>query len=534
MQSKYSNAPLPNSGSFVQPSPLSGFKFSTIGQSPSLLERMSDTPFVSFRPPSDQNPSQEQDSASPTHSHPGLPQPSTMGPLPLNRGRSVKPIPIQRPSTLVLTTTPLPSESPNDVKLSQPLDQIRASVFPDLQYPNPTPGRETPLSEPHIAHPQLAPDSMDQDEDAVHSSQPPVLQSLLPLSVINAPRVEEIETSDGTTDGPATSLLLASSQHSTSAEHEPVRRPVEHLFKLASLREEHMLKRRETFDLRSSELSSFSAEALQAVQTLQDNTESLKQQAEEMRAQAEQTLQEANKMRELADRLIASAGTFGADVLGAKVGRAVERSEQMSRFMHSSFDWLATLRTREQEKIALVQAEIAEQDLAELTRRQQEIQLQQQLQRRKIEEQEKKEAARREEEEREAVRKRAEEEAEVARKRAEEEAKAARKRAEEEAEAARKRVEEAEAARRRSYEMRRAEVLAEKRRATEAHAQSIQAGRERKSPTHPAPPFHLFAVPMHPSAFPPHFPPNSPTALGFRRLSATPRSVLFLPPRGRL
>ncbi|KAI0286373.1 hypothetical protein BC826DRAFT_972654 [Russula brevipes] len=477
MQSKYSNAPLPNSGSFVQPSPLAGFQFSTIGQHPSLLERMSDTPFVSFRPPSDQNPSQEQDGASPTHSHPGLPQPSTMGPLPLNRGRSVKPIPIQRPSTLVLTPTPLPSESPNDVKLSQPLDQIRASVFPDLQYPTPTPGRETPLSESHTAHPQFAPNSMDQDQYAVHSSQPSVLRSPLPLSAVNNPRVEEIETPDGSTDGPTFSLSLASSQHSTSAEHEPVRRPVEHLFELASLREEHMLKRRVTFDLRSSELSTLSAEALQAVRTLQDNTESLKQQAEEMRAQAEQTLQEANKMRELADRLIASAGTFGADVLGAKVGRAVERSEQMTRFMHKNFDWLATLRTREQEKIALVQAEIAEQDLAELTRRQQEIQLQQQLQRRKIEEQEKKEAARREEE-REAVRKRAEEEAEVARKRAEE-AEVARKRAEE-AEAARKRAEEAEAARRRSYEMRRAEVLAEKRRATEAHAQSIQAGRERK------------------------------------------------------
>jgi hypothetical protein len=261
------------------------------------------------------------------------------------------------------------------------------------------------------------------------------------VTVSNAPGVQSVLRGE-TADTPALSLPSTSSEHNgaatSSTEPEQVRRPVEHLFRLASLREERLSKAREVFDHRSGELSTFGAEALQTVQGLQDKTETLKQQAEELRAQAEQTLREANKMRDMADSLIASAGTLGADIVGAGVGRAIERSEQMTRFVRKNFDWLANLRGREQEKIAAVQAEIAEQDLAELLRRQKE------LQRRKIEEQEKIEAAKREEEAREAARKKAEEERE-------------------------------EAARRRSYDIRRSEVMAEKRRATEAQAQSIQA-----------------------------------------------------------
>ncbi|KAH9987015.1 hypothetical protein BJV74DRAFT_843181 [Russula compacta] len=444
MQSTYSNAPVINSNPVVQ-TPLSGFKFSTIGQSPSLLERMSDTPRDPFPPPSsDLYPSQEQNSTTYTHFRPASSRPLTMD-VPLverESARSVKPGFTPHPNTFgPAPTSSLSSfEPPND---PQPFDQIRASVLPDLQYPNATPEIEIPPLEFSTAYPSM-------DQDGHHSSLPSAApRSLPPVSVTGAPRIET-GVADGTTDGSSLPLPSSLSQHSdmtTSAEPEQVRRPVEHLFRLASAREERLSKQREIFDLRSGELSTFSAEALGAVRDLQDKSESFKQQAEEMRAQAEQTLQEANKMRDMADRLIASAGALGVDSLSAKddVGRAVDRSEQMNRFVRKSFDWLASLRSREQDKIALVQAEIAEQESAERARRQQE--LYQQLERRKIEEREKKEAAKREEE-----------------------LEAARKRAEEEREAARKR----------SYEMRRAEVMADKWRATGAHVQSMQGDRERR------------------------------------------------------
>jgi hypothetical protein len=162
-------------------------------------------------------------------------------------------------------------------------------------------------------------------------------------------------------------------------------------------------------------------------------------------------LREANKTRDLSDRLMASAEALSADMLSAKthLGRVTERSEQMTRFvLKSLFDWLAALRTREHEKIAAVEAELAEQAAAEIAARRQE-ELQRQLGRRKAEEQGKKEAAKREEEEREAARKRAEEE-------------------------------QSEAARKKVYDEQRAAVMADKRRANEVHAQFIQAERERR------------------------------------------------------
>ena len=440
MESKYSK-PLPNSNSFIQAPPLFGFKFSTIGQGPSLLERITDTPRVP--PQLDQNSSQEQHSASHTRLRPTMPQPLVIGTSSVEQGQSAKPIPTQPAKSFVPTSTPsTPSDPPSDVKPPQPVDSIRV---PDLQYPNLTPDIESPISwESHIAFPQSA--AMDQ---GAPRAQPPDSQNLPQAPVASGTRVGT-GVVEGATDSSALSFPSASSQISadTPTESEQVRRPVEHLFRLASAREERLSKQREIFDLRSGELSTFCVDAVLAVQDLQDKIESLKQQGEKMRTQAEQTLQEANKMRVMADSLVSSAGTLGVDMLGAKnhVGRALERSEQMTRFVRKSFDWLAALRGREQEKIARVQAEIAEQDLAEVVRRQQE--LQQQLERRRVEEQQKKEAVLREEEEREASRNKAE---------------------------------ELEAARKRSYDIRRAEVMAEKLRATQAQAQSIQAEREKRT-----------------------------------------------------
>jgi hypothetical protein len=440
---------LPTSIPRYSNTPFSAFKFSTIGQSPSLLQRMSDGPGVSHRPQSDQHPSQEQHNTLHARLLPTLLQPLNIGVSSVEPGQSMNPIPTQRGSSLVpASTSSQPSDPQNDVKPAQPLDQIRASVLPELQYPGVTPDIESPVSwESHIPLPQPVP--MDQ---GASRSQLPDPRNSPSVPVANGTGVGA-SVVDGGNDGSAHSLPPASAQSNgttTPVEPEQVRRPVEHLFRLASVREESMSKRRETFDLRSGELSTFSAEAVRAVQDLQDKIETFKQLGEETRAQAEQTLQEANKMRDLADRLISSAGTLGEEMLGAKnhVGRAVERSEQMMRFVRKSFDWLATLRAREQEKIAVVQAEIAEQELAEVVRRQQE--LQKQLERRKIEEQQKKEAAQREEAEREALRKKKEEE-------------------------------EYEAARQKSYEMRRAEVMAGKWRTAQVHAQSIQAERETRA-----------------------------------------------------
>lgn len=404
---------------------------------------MSDAPGFPNRPPQpDLHPPQEQHNTSHTHLRPTVLQPLQIGASSVEPGRPVKPIPTH--SLAPASASLQPSNPQNDVKPPQPPDQIRPSVLPDLHYPGATPDIESPISwESHIALPQPAP--LDQGASL---SQLPDPRNLPSVPVANGTGVEA-NVVDGASDSSAPPLLPTSSQTSgatTPIEPEQVRRPVEHLFRLASVREESMSKRRETFDHRSGELSTFCAEAVRAVQDLQDKIESFKQLGEETRAQAEQTIQEANKMRDLADRLMSSAGTLGEDMLGANnhVGRAVERSEQMTRFVRKSFDWLATLRAREQEKIAVVQADIAQQEFAEVIRRQQE--LQKQLERRKIEEQQKKEAAQREEAEREALKKKEEE--------------------------------ELEAARKRSYEMRRAEVLADKWR---AHTQSIQAERERRA-----------------------------------------------------
>src|SRR5216683_3473656 len=212
MQSKYSSPTVSNSNSFTQPSALSGFKFSTIGHNPSLLERMSDGPRVSF-PPSDQNLSQEQNTASLTPFRPTLPQPLTMGAPPVERGPSVKPIITQDPKSLPPASASLtPFEPPNDVKLSQPLDQIRPSVFPDLQYPNATPDIESPLWESPTAPSQPVP----MDQDASHHHRPPIPRTLPPVTVSNAPGVQSVLRGE-TADTPTPSLPSTSSEHNGAA-----------------------------------------------------------------------------------------------------------------------------------------------------------------------------------------------------------------------------------------------------------------------------------------------------------------------------
>ncbi|KAI0246445.1 hypothetical protein BJV78DRAFT_150855 [Lactifluus subvellereus] len=426
MQLRELHTPLSNSNPIVQAaSPLTGFKFLTIGQNPSLLQRMSDIPQAPLHSPSlDQKPSQEQTITLRTRSRPSLLQSFATGSPSVERDGSTKPT----------------SASPNDTKFPQFHDHIRASIVPDLQYP--IASRDVERGSVN-AHEQPAP--MDQD-----TPQLPVPRNVAPVP-LPAVLGGGTDVADGPPDDFNVSLPPTSSQYTrntTSSEPEQVHRPVEHLIKLASARDERLSKLRETFEHRSGELSTFSVDALHTVQALQDRIEPLKQLAEETRVQAEQLLQEGNKTRDLSERLMASAEALSADMLSARnhMGRATERSEQMSRFvLKSLFDWLATLRTREQEKIELVEAEIAEQAAA--AQRMEE--LQRQLGRRKAEEQEKKEAAKREEER----------------------------------EAARKRAEECEAARRRSYDEQRAAVMEEKRRANEAHAHR-----------------HLIKHPLHPSA----------------------------------
>jgi uncharacterized protein YoxC len=181
-----------------------------------------------------------------------------------------------------------------------------------------------------------------------------------------------------------------------STELEQLRRPVEHLIKLASVREDRMSRQREIFGLRSGELSTFSSDAARETKFVQDQMELVKLQAEEMRAQADQMLQEANKTREMADRLIASVDTLTVDVPNARkrVDHLVERSEQMSSFMRKNFDWLAALRVREQEKVDAIQAELKQQALAEINRLAKEQEMERQLERQKAEAQERENAAR--------------------------------------------------------------------------------------------------------------------------------------------
>jgi hypothetical protein len=145
-----------------------------------------------------------------------------------------------------------------------------------------------------------------------------------------------LEWRHGTPDNPNISLSSTSSQYAPNDTHsdpEQVHRPVEHLIKLASARDERLLKLRETFEHRSSELSTFSMDALNATRALHDRIEPSKQLAEETRTQADQMLPEANKTRDLSDRLMASAEALSADMLSAKthLGRVTERSEWRHR-----------------------------------------------------------------------------------------------------------------------------------------------------------------------------------------------------------
>ncbi|KAH8993501.1 hypothetical protein EDB92DRAFT_2113815 [Lactarius akahatsu] len=324
-----------------------------------------------------------------------------------------------------MSSTPSESQFPH-------FDQRRTPVVPDLQYPNVAPDNASWPSFPE----QSAP--MDQDSLPRHQSSMP--RNFIVTSVPGGGG----GFSNGVMDGPAPSpsTLPQRSRSLASTEPEQLRRPVEHLIKLASVREERMSRQREIFDLRSSELSTFSSEASRATDAVQDQIELVKLEAEAMRTQAGQMLQEATKTRELADRLIASVDALNVPNARKHVDHLVERSDQMTSFMRKAFDWLAALRDREQEKVNDIQKELDEQALAEINRAEKELE---------AEAQEKLEAARREEEERKAAKKKAEEEEEAARKKA--------------------------------YEEQRAAVLEQKRRASEAQAQKIQ--RERRPANDP-------------------------------------------------
>ncbi|KAI9437611.1 hypothetical protein H4582DRAFT_287690 [Lactarius indigo] len=447
MKLRSSHAPTPTPAPLVQSSHLAGFKFATIGQNPTLLARMSDNVHVTLPSPSpEQELSQDRSGSSHSFSRQGLSQSLTTmerdSPMNSTAQHHLK----SWGSTPMSST---PSES-HDVKFPH-FDQRRTPVVPDLQYPNVAPD--------NASWPSIAEQSAPMDQDSLPRHQPSMPRN----SAVTSVPVGGGGFPNGVMDVPAPSppTFPQRSRSLASTEPEQLRRPVEHLIKLASVREERMSRQREIFDLRSGELSTFSQEASRATEAVQDQIELVKLQAEEMRMQAGQMLQEATKTRELADRLIASVDALNAPNARTHVDHLVERSDQMSSFMRKVFDWLDTLRAREQEKVNDIQRELDEQALAEINRLAK-IQEQQRLldaERRKraeAEAEEKRQAARREEEEREAAKKKAEEEKEAARKKAEEE----------------------EAARKKAYEEQRAAVLEQKRRATEAQAQKIQ--RERR------------------------------------------------------
>jgi hypothetical protein len=373
---------------------------------------------------------QDRTGSSHSHSHWDLSRSMANGAPPVERDTHLISPVVQQ----TLGPTPMfstPSES-LDVKFSLLHDQHRTSTVPDLQYPI------------------VAPDD-DTGSSFAEQSVPPYHQPSMPRNSAGPGSGDGL--SNGVSDSPASpssSTLPQRSRSVASTELEQLRRPVEHLIKLASVREDRMSRQREIFGLRSGELSTFSSDAARETKFVQDQMELVKLQAEEMRAQADQMLQEANKTREMADRLIASVDTLTVDVPNARkrVDHLVERSEQMSSFMRKNFDWLAALRVREQEKVDAIQAELKQQALAEINRLAKEQEMERQLERQKAEAQERENAARKEEEEREAAKKKAEEQEEAVRKKA--------------------------------YEAQRATVMAQKRRATEEQAQSIQAERERR------------------------------------------------------
>ncbi|KAH8996434.1 hypothetical protein EDB86DRAFT_998338 [Lactarius hatsudake] len=434
MKLRSSHASTPTPAPLVQSSPLAGFRFSTIGQNPTLLDRMGDNGHVTFHSPSppEQELFQDRTGASQSFPRQGLSQSFTTmerdSPVSSTAQHQLKPW-----GSTPMSSTPSESQFPH-------FDQRRTPVVPDLQYPNVAPD--------NTSWPSFAEQSpMDQDSLPRHQS------SMPRNSIVTSVPGGGGGFSNGVMDGPAPSppTLPQRSRSLASTEPEQLRRPVEHLIKLASVREERMSRQREIFDLRSSELSTFSSDASRATDAVQDQIELVKLEAEAMRTQAGQMLQEATKTRELADRLIASVDALNAPNARKHVDHLVERSDQMTSFMRKAFDWLATLRAREQEKVNDIQKELDEQALAEINRLAK-IQEQQRLldaERRKraeAEAQEKLEAARREEEERKAAKKKAEEEEEAARKKA--------------------------------YEEQRAAVLEQKRRVSEAQAQKIQ--RERR------------------------------------------------------
>jgi hypothetical protein len=424
---------LSTSSPAIQTSALTGFKFSTIGQQPTLLQRMSDIPHVPLHHlSSNKNLSQKQASTSRSRSHPTVLQSFATGTSSVERDGATNLLhanPLPPAPTSALSSEPL-----NDIKSPQSQGYIRASVVPDLQYP--LSPREVELGSSDV-HPQPTP--MDEDTSH-HFSHPPIVPSVSRPDGLS----RGTGVAGGTPDDPTVSPSSISSQctgNDTSMEPKQGRQPVEHLIKLASARDERLSKLRVTFDHRSGELSSFCTDAKHATRVVQDRIELLKRLAKETCAQAEQMLQEAFKTRNLSDRLMASIEVLSEDVLGANshMGRATECSEQMARFVRVEFfDSLAALRGQEKESIVVVETELAEQTAKESAPHHREG-LQRQLGYQNADEQEK-EPTKRE---------------------------AANRRTEEQCEAVRKEL----------YEEQHSGVMAGKPHANEAHVRSIQAER---------------------------------------------------------
>ncbi|KAI0266974.1 hypothetical protein BC834DRAFT_1032317 [Gloeopeniophorella convolvens] len=507
---------------------LSGFTWSTIGQSPSLLDRMSDTPRMAFRQPSPEPlPAQDQPSPPPpsqARSRPPLSQSTVASSAPqtetskvikahvAHQSQSYVPA-IAAPSTPPSAAAPravpstIPSTAPSAVPsaaasppdaLFPPIDHARMSAIPDLQYPQAPSEVDNPLS-PSLAQSQHVPMEIDPPRPSR------VAQHVRTGDPGGVP-VDATDVADGLigavspVNGQSSTPSLTT-RSTTSSEPEAGRRPVEHFLKMASMREDRIAKHREIYEHRTGELSTFSADAVQSTDAVHDQIQALKTLAEEARAQAEHLIEEGNKTRDFADRMIASADALCANVQTMKghVSRSTERSEQMTRFEKKLFDWLSNLRAREEPVIEQIQAELAEQARVELAAKEEARlkELQQQLERRKLEERKaKEEAARRAQEEQEATKK-----AEV--------------------EAA------AEAERQKIYAEQRAQVLATKRRATERQAQSIQAEREKKaaSRSHSSSVSHSIspgAVEQNSVAkTPTPAPPSQPTAAPISRSSSS-------------
>src|SRR6266404_2931564 len=236
MKSRSSHASTATAAPLVQASPLSGFKFSSIGQPPSLLDRI--------RSPSpDQELSQGQASSSFSLVRRGVSQSITTGvphvehDVPMNSD-------LTQPQSNSPALTPVSSTPESyDAKFSQSCGPRPTSVIPDLQYPN-------VASESNYG-PSSAEQSTYMDQDLFPSRQPSVSRN----SVVS-PGGGGLSNGVANGQDPSSSTVL--------------QRSVEDLIKLTALREERISKQRDIFNHRSGETCTFSFNASQSTKTMQE------------------------------------------------------------------------------------------------------------------------------------------------------------------------------------------------------------------------------------------------------------------------